>query len=703
MGLLSSIFGPIMRVCYRLLNGNYGLAIILFTLLTKIILLPLSIWVQKNSIKMVKMEPELNQIKIDHFNDKDTIAERTNDLYKKNKYHASLSLIPLIIQLVLLLGVVDVIYHPLTSVLKIDESIASEFTSVAMENDETINPSSSSIEMQVVKQIKEGKTDNYYLIQERMPNEDINSIITRLNDLDTDFLGINLLWIPSIDLGISLLVPFLAALSSWLLSYSQNKMNVLQVAQSKVGNYITMAISVGLSLYLGFFVFSGVVIYWIASNLLAILQQWILNKFIDPSKYVNWELLNKTSEELNSLNEAAKKNKLDPELKKRSKEDYKKFLSIGNKHLVFYSESSGFYKYYKGIVEYILNNSNIPLHYITSDPNDIIFSLAKGNSQIKPYYIDSQRLITLFMKMDADVVCMTMPEIEKYQYKRSYVRKDITYIYLQHCLDSLNLTMREGCIDYYDVVFSSDKSQSDEFKALEKLRNIENQIIVDTGYPLLDELASDYEKMKSKKLNKEGKKTVLIAPSWQKDNIVDSCLDEILDSLKDKDFNIIVRPHPQHVRHMPERMEALKEKYSNNSNIEIQTDFSSNKTIYLSDAIITDWSSIGYEFAFSTLKPVLFINTPMKIMNPNYKDIDVEPLNIALRDKIGLSVDLDKLDKVPTYISDLLDNKAKYSKIIKEYRDENCFNFGHSAFVCGDYIIKEVLTKIAIRKKDENV
>ena len=51
-----------MYFCYYLVH-NYGLAIILFTLISKIVLLPVSVWVQKNSIKMVKMQPEINRIK----------------------------------------------------------------------------------------------------------------------------------------------------------------------------------------------------------------------------------------------------------------------------------------------------------------------------------------------------------------------------------------------------------------------------------------------------------------------------------------------------------------------------------------------------------------------------------------------------------------------------------------------------------------
>lgn len=59
--------------------------------------------------------------------------------------------------------------------------------------------------------------------------------------------------------------------------------------------------------------------------------------------------------------------------------------------------------------------------------------------------------------------------------------------------------------------------------------------------------------------------------------------------------------------------------------------FSSNDTVFNADLIITDWSGIAYEYAFTTLRPVLYINTPMKIMNPEYEKIGVVPINIFMR------------------------------------------------------------------------
>ena len=68
------------------------------------------------------------------------------------------------------------------------------------------------------------------------------------------------------------------------------------------------------------------------------------------------------------------------------------------------------------------------------------------------------------MKMDADVVVMTMPDIENYHIKRSYIRKDINYVYVPHGMDSLNMTMRTGSMDHYDSVLCTGKIQKEEIE-----------------------------------------------------------------------------------------------------------------------------------------------------------------------------------------------------------------------------------------------
>ena len=191
---------------------------------------------------------------------------------------------------------------------------------------------------------------------------------------------------------------------------------------------------------------------------------------------------------------------------------------------------------------------------------------------------------------------------------------------------------------------------------------------------------------------------MLIAPSWQNENIVDSCLEQLLDGLKGHDYDIIVRPHPQEVRLKKEYMEALKQKYEP-AGIEIQTDFSSNNPLMEADLLITDWSGISWEYAFTTLRPILFINTPMKIMNPDYQRIKEVPLNIKLRDSLGKSLDLDQLDRAAETVDDLLSRTEEYHEKIDALAHTYLYNLDASAEVGGAYIIKAIQAKIA--KKGE--
>ena len=634
MELLYKALEVVMNGCYAFCH-DYGIAIILFTLVSKVVLLPVSVWVQKNSIKMVKMQPEINFLTVKYFGDKDTIAEEQAKIFKREKYHPMASIIPLIVQLVLLMGVIEVIKRGMN------------------------NPA-----------------------------------------IDMNFFGINLSQVPS-EVGISLVwSPLVAGFSAWILCVAQNASNVLQAEQSNWNKYGMMAFSVGLSLYLGWFVSVGVALYWVASNLLAVAQLYLLNWVINPKNYVDYEALEQSKKELEALgNLGSKKRKRfgDPETK-REKQDYKKFFSVVNKHLVFYSESSGFYKYYQGMIEYLLENTNLVIHYITSDPDDQIFELAKTQDKIRPYFIGEKRLITLMMKMEADVVVMTMPDLENYHIKRSYISKDIEYIYIPHGMDSLNLTMRTGSMNHYDTVFCVGKHQKEEIEKTEAAYGLPKKTLVDWGYSLLDEMREDYAKLSHEE---NVVKKILIAPSWQQDNIVDSCLEQILDNLKGRGYQITVRPHPQHVRHRGEFMEQLKLKYEQDKDVEIQTDFSSNNTVFEADLMITDWSGIAYEYAYTTQKPVLFINTPMKIMNPEYQKIDTVPLNILLREEIGCSLNLDELNQLGDKVQMLLERKNDYYEKIRNFVQEYVYNHGTSAEIGAKYIVTAIQRKIKGRKGEK--
>ena len=167
----------------------------------------------------------------------------------------------------------------------------------------------------------------------------------------------------------------------------------------------TMTLSVLLSLYLGLFVPIGIALYWIASNVFSIIQMYLLNIAINPKKYVDYEALEESRVALANMKAFGQEDKKSEAYKanrRREKADLKRFKQIVNKHIVFYSEKSGFYKYYKDLIEELLKRSNLSVHYITNDPNDVVFEVAKTEPRIKPYYVSLKKTATLMMLVEPD-------------------------------------------------------------------------------------------------------------------------------------------------------------------------------------------------------------------------------------------------------------------------------------------------------------
>lgn len=612
--IVSIPLGALLNLCYDLLH-NYGLAIIVFTFLTKVILFPVSMWVQKNGIAMVKMTPELNQLKIKYYGDKDTIADETQALYKREKYNPLASTIPMFVQLIMLIGVIGA-------------------------------------------------------VKNTMGNAD--TVLTA---------------IPSEAGGLTYLMPLAAGAAALALGLAQNKLNPLQREQSKKEQWMSNGFSIAISLFLGAFVSLGVGVYWICSNLFSIVQQVALNLVINPEKYIDYKALEESKKELAGIDSLSAG--ISKEDKKREKADYKRFFSVANKHLVFYSEKSGFYKYFKDVIEFLLARSNVIIHYVTNDPKDQIFQIAETQPRIRPYYIGENKLITLMMKMDADIVVMTCPDLDRFHLKRSYVRKDIEYIYMFHYPLSTHMVLNTGALDHYDTIFCVGDFQFDEIRAAERVYKLPEKKLISAGYGQLEQLHKSYQSMEQVKRTRP---KVLIAPSWQYDNILDSCIDDLLGQLLGKGYEVVVRPHPEYVKRYKPRMDQIVERYAGHDpeELKFELDFTSNNSVFDSDVLITDWSGTAYEFSFVTLKPSVFIDTTPKINNPEYKKLDIEPLEFSLRSQVGVQVKPNELDGLSGKINELLANGEAYGDKILSIRETYIANFGKSGEVGGRYILSQL-------------
>ena len=202
--------GVLMKWCWQAV-GDYGFAVLLFTLATKLVLLPISVWIHKNSILMVKIQPEMNMLKVKYHADGQTLAEEQTKLFKRAKYRPMLTLVPLALQIILLLGVVYIINRPLTYLFGVSESDVLSLAQAA-----GMNLESSSYELSLIEAVRSGS----YTLPEAF-----SWLGEKIASFDSRFLGLELATIPTTAWGIYTAVPLLAAASSWLLSFAQNKAN----------------------------------------------------------------------------------------------------------------------------------------------------------------------------------------------------------------------------------------------------------------------------------------------------------------------------------------------------------------------------------------------------------------------------------------------------------------------------------------------
>lgn len=281
MGFLDIInvpLGYLFRIIYMVVK-NYGWALVLFTVITKAILLPLSIKQQKSMSKMQAVQPKLNEIQRKYQYDKEKLNQETMKIYQENKINPMGGCLPLLIQFPVLIGLYNIIRMPLTYVLKFGSGV---FPTVQQVLD-ILTP------MGFTGTIHDEIKIADYLFNTQGALEAVQAAFPQANiiTLDFNFLGMNLSQTPNfLVLSPLLLIPVLAGVTSYLTSWITNKLNG-NSAKSSNGQENTTASTMQTMTYIFpfmtvFFAFSlpaGLGFYWILSNIVQIIQQVVLTKY----------------------------------------------------------------------------------------------------------------------------------------------------------------------------------------------------------------------------------------------------------------------------------------------------------------------------------------------------------------------------------------------------------------------------------------
>ena len=383
----------------------------------------------------------------------------------------------------------------------------------------------------------------------------------------------------------------------------------------------------------------------------------------------------------------------------KEENDIDKFneLDLDERSIVFYSESSVIlYPYVEEIIRE-LQSRNQKICYLTSSKDDPI--LKNENKNIGVFYIGDSEIekMKFFLRLKAKVLIMTMADFGTYHIKRSK-EFPVHYIYTFHSINSPLMgfdsgKISKGAFNHFDTIFCVGPHQIQEFRATEKLYNIKQKNLVECGYGLFDKLIRLRSSFPQQNfLSKNNKKKILIAPSWGKQSLLESIGIELIKILLDAGYDVTVRPHPMTIKKSPKIIKQIKE-FEKNPDFLIDTNTSSFEQLFSSYALITDWSGIGYEYAFGCERPVIYVDIPKKAHNKEYEKIQLIPFETSIRDKIGEVVSPQNIKTIPERIEFLYGHINDFQDKIQKIRNDAIFNIGKSGKVTANEIIRIINEK----------
>jgi YidC/Oxa1 family membrane protein insertase len=101
-------------------------------------------------------------------------------------------------------------------------------------------------------------------------------------------------------------------------------------------------------------------------------------------------------------------------------------------------------------------------------------------------------------------------------------------------------------------------------------------------------------------------------------------------------------------------------------------------SILRSDILVSDWSAMALEYAWGLEKPVLFIDVPRRIRNPNWRELGIEPIESSIRSEVGEVLSPEALAEAPAAIERLLEDPDRFRARMREMRESMVFRLGHS-------------------------
>jgi len=349
------------------------------------------------------------------------------------------------------------------------------------------------------------------------------------------------------------------------------------------------------------------------------------------------------------------------------------------RNIVIYSESGQDWHYFEPLIAVLNDELQHKVTYVTSDQGDP--GLSRQHQLFKAICIPEGFFLTLHFNMQkADVVVLTMMDLDNLQLKKSI--NPVHYIYLFHSLGSTHMVDHANSYDAYDSLFCVGPHHVAELRKRESMQGMQPRNLFEYGHPRLENLLIVAKSFQLGLTQEDSvawtAPVVLIAPTWGEQSIFNTCGDELTGLLLDAGYHVIVRPHYQTIQMTPEVVDKIKAKYGDHDNFEYQDRMGESDTLFRSDILISDWSAMAIEYALGLEKPVLFVDLPRRIRNPDWQALGIEPQEASFRELAGDIVSPEQLAEAPEKIARLLENQQDFRQTMEKLRSQMVFNIGSS-------------------------
>ena len=361
-------------------------------------------------------------------------------------------------------------------------------------------------------------------------------------------------------------------------------------------------------------------------------------------------------------------------------------LDLDERSIVFYAENTASFVTFDQIIYELTEKMGHQICYLTSAKDDPI--LKNKNKNIRAFYIGDSEITKLkfFLELKARILVMTMPDLETFHIKRSKVYP-VHYVHILHSVHSTHYAYRNTAFDNFDTIFCTGNYQIDEIQEREKKFNLKKKELVKIGHGTLDSLINEVQNTNIKR-NTSNNKLILIAASWGPNGLLETKCQEVIRVLLDSEFDIILRLHPMALKKSNKSIQKIEKSFKDHSNFKLETNIRDKKSLFLCDCMISDWSGLAIEYAFAFEKPVLFIDTPQKINNPDCEQIELVAFEKEIRSQIGEILSLSQLSLLPSKINQLLLSQNKFKEEIKKIREETVFNVGNAGEQGAKYLLE---------------